>query len=75
MTADQNITSSVEALDSLLRVTRALRAVGAVTPEVRRELDDLADWIDRDPPNGYQELQRLEQSRRECRAGQSATVA
>lgn len=71
-TPAQNLTSSTDALDSLLRVTRLLKAVGALSPAVRRELDALADWIDQDPPSSYEATEVLNKFRREWRERQAA---
>jgi hypothetical protein len=70
-TATLNFSDSCDALDSLIRVRCLLRAVGALSPAVRRELDALADWIDQDAPSGYEATEVLEKFRREWRERQA----
>ena len=74
MSAIQNITSSDAALDSLIRVTRLLKAVGALSPAVRCELDALADWIDQPAPNSYEAVELLDKFRREWRERQAVVA-
>ena len=68
--ATLNFTDSIDALASLERVTALLKAVGALSPAVRRELDALADWIDQDPPSGYEATDLIDKFRREWRERQ-----
>ena len=74
MSATPNFTSSTDALDSLVRVSAMLKAVGALSPAVRRELDALADWIDQDPPSGYEATEVLDKFRCEWRERQAAVA-
>jgi len=74
MTAILNFNDTSDALASLQKVSAMLKAVGALSPAVRRELDALADWIDQDPPSGYEATEVLDKFRCEWRERQAAVA-
>jgi hypothetical protein len=60
--------STTNALDSLLRVRGLLRAVGALSPAVKLELDTLADEIDQPAPGSWEAGELYEERMQVLRA-------